>query len=127
MKLPMLLLAGLMLCDLALMLAEPNGWSCNAEPLTTTRADGSAPLRVRLSWEDFVKGPDGAKRLASLKRGIAKMKSLDAARGSTNLQRQLDYKRSWEYWANIHGFFGMASMNHVTVEMFVAQLKAAHA
>src|SRR6266699_1771088 len=67
MKLPMLLLAGLMLCDLALMLAEPNGWSYNAEPLTTTRADGltdgSAPLRVRLSWEDFAKGPDGAKRL----------------------------------------------------------------
>jgi len=98
MKLPMLLLAGLMLCDLALMLAEPNGWSYNAEPLTTTRADGltdgSAPLRVRLSWEDFVKGPDGAKRLASLKRGIAKMKSLDAARGSTNPQRQFEYKRS---------------------------------
>jgi len=54
------------------------------------------------------------------------MKSLDAARGSTNLQRQLDYKRSWEYWANIHGFFGVASMNYVTVKMFVTQLNAAH-
>ena len=120
----MLLLAGLMVCDSASMPAEPNGRSCNADPLTTTGAngltDGSAPLRVRLSWENFVKGPAGAKRLASLEKGIAKMKSLNAAQGSTDPQRQLDYKRSWEYWANIHGFFGVASMNHVTVEMFVA-------
>ena len=73
-----------------------------------------------------MKGHEGAKRLASLEKGIAKMKLLNAARGSIDPQRQLDYKRSWEYWANIHGFFGVASMNHVTVKMFVTQLNAAH-
>jgi hypothetical protein len=92
------LLAGLMVCDLASMLVEANGWSCNAKPPTTTRAnsltDGSALLRMQLSWEDFVKGPNGAKRLGKPEEGQAKMKSFDAARGSTNPQRQLDYKRS---------------------------------
>jgi len=58
---------------------------------------------VRMKLEEFVKGPEGAKRLASLKKAIARMKSLDS---STNPQ---DFRRSWAYWANIHGYYGQSS------------------
>jgi Common central domain of tyrosinase/Polyphenol oxidase middle domain len=63
----------------------------------------SAP-QVRMRWQDFVSGPNGAKRLASLQAGIAKMKSLDKSPHDS-----ADYRRSWEYWANIHGYYGPQS------------------
>jgi hypothetical protein len=75
-----------------------------------------------LSWQSFSTGPDGPKRVASLEKAIAKMKSLDSARGSTDPQRQKDYMRSWEYWANIHGFFGPDSMNG-PIAAYVASLQ----
>lgn len=66
-------------------------------------ADGTAP-QVRMRWQDFVSGADGAKRLASLRAAVQKMKSLDnSPPGSA------DYRRSWQYWANIHGYYGAAS------------------
>src|SRR5262249_21441353 len=60
--------------------------------------------QVRMRWQDFISGPDGAKRLATLKAGVAKMKSLD-----TSLPTSADYRRSWRYWANIHGYYGTVS------------------
>lgn len=63
----------------------------------------SAP-QVRMRWQDFVSGPDGAKRLASLQAGIQKMKSLD-----TSPPNSADFRRSWQYWANIHGYYGTVS------------------
>lgn len=59
------------------------------------------PLHVRMKWQDFVSGVDGAKRLASLKKAVAKMKSLDnSPPGSA------DFRRSWKYRADIHGYLG---------------------
>ena len=63
-----------------------------------------AQPQVRLSWQSFISGPGGAQRLNSLKTAIAKMKSLD---GSP--KNSVDYRRSWEYWANIHGYYGPQS------------------
>jgi hypothetical protein len=63
---------------------------------------GGAPaLHVRMKWQDFVNGPDGAKRLASLEKAIAKMRSLDNSPPDS-----VDFRRSWKYWANIHGYLG---------------------
>ncbi|MBV9079778.1 MAG: tyrosinase family protein [Elusimicrobia bacterium] len=54
----------------------------------------------RLSWSTFLKD---AHRVSQLKKAIAYMKSLNGSpKGSAN------YRRSWEYWANIHGYYGYA-------------------
>lgn len=67
-------------------------------------AQGPQAAQVRMRWQDFVKGADGAKRLASLQKAVAKMKSLDASP-----KNSVDYRRSWQYWANIHGYYGKDS------------------
>jgi hypothetical protein len=64
---------------------------------------GSLP-QIRMSWQTFVSGPDGALRLASLKKAIAKMRSLDNSPPDS-----ADFRRSWKYWANIHGYLGPTS------------------
>jgi len=64
----------------------------------------SSPPQIRMRWQDFVNGVEGAKRLASLQAGVAKMKSLD-----NSPQDSADYRRSWQYWANIHGYYGAKS------------------
>ena len=69
-----------------------------------------------MKLEDFVKGPDGAKRVASLTKAVAKMRALD---NSTNPQ---DFRRSWAYWANIHGYYGQSSPDG-TVEDQIQYLK----
>jgi tyrosinase len=58
-------------------------------------------LHVRMKWQDFVNGPDGATRLASLEKAVAKMRSLDNSQADS-----ADFRRSWKYWANIHGYLG---------------------
>jgi len=58
-------------------------------------------VQTRMKLQDFVAGPDGAKRLASLKKAVAKMKSLD-----NSATDSVDFRRSWAYWANIHGYYG---------------------
>ena len=92
---------------------QPSGTGALAASPTGT---DPAP-RVRMKWQDFIKGPAGAKRLASLQKAVTKMKSLNT---STN---KVDYMRSWEYWANIHGYYGPKSMDG-TVAGIVAYLKA---
>jgi hypothetical protein len=54
----------------------------------------------RLSWSTFLKD---AHKVSQLKKAITYMKSLNGSpKGSAN------YRRSWEYWANIHGYYGFA-------------------
>jgi hypothetical protein len=78
--------------------------------LTHVRAEAQAPKppapapQVRMRWQDFVSGPGGAKRLASLQAAVKKMKSLNSSP-----KNSADYRRSWEYWANIHGYYGTQS------------------
>jgi hypothetical protein len=76
----------------------------NVDVEVTCRQIQSSGLQVRMRWQDFVSGPDGAKRLASLTAAVAKMKSLDCSAPNTP-----DYRRSWQYWANIHGYYGPQS------------------
>ena len=57
-----------------------------------------------MRWQDFIRGPEGAKRLASFQKAIAKMKSLD-----NSPPNSVDFRRSWKYWANIHGYLGTDS------------------
>jgi tyrosinase len=61
----------------------------------------AAPPNVRMKWQAFVSGADGAKRLASLQKAVAKMKSLDNSPATS-----VDFRRSWKYWANVHGYLG---------------------
>jgi hypothetical protein len=60
--------------------------------------------QIRMRWQDFSSGPGGAKRVARLQAAVQKMKSLDSSPKSS-----ADYRRSWEYWANIHGYYGAQS------------------
>ena len=80
----------------------------SVQPTTAQPTTGLSPLAVapqsRMRWQDFVKGPDGAKRLASLQKAIAKMKSLNSSAPTS-----ADFRRSWQYWANIHGYYGPQS------------------
>jgi Common central domain of tyrosinase/Polyphenol oxidase middle domain len=62
---------------------------------------GGTQVQVRMRFQDFASGPDGAKRLASLQKAVAKMKSLDNSPPDS-----VDFRRSWKYWANIHGYLG---------------------
>ena len=72
---------------------------------TTAAQSPSAPeTHVRVNWQAFVSGTDGAQRLASLKKAVAKMRSLD-----TSAPDSADFRRSWKYWANIHGYLGTGS------------------
>lgn len=85
--------------------------------LAVTGTAAAQTPQVRMKWQDFVAGPDGAKRLASLQAAIKKMKSLDTAPPTS-----ADYRRSWQYWANIHGYYGPTSPDG-TVEQQVQWLQ----
>src|ERR1700719_2529505 len=73
-----------------------------------------------MRWQDFISGPDGARRLASLEAAVSKMKSLDA---TDPVQAPANYRRSWHYWANIHGYYGSQSPDG-TVQQQIDYLKA---
>ncbi len=45
---------------------------------------------TRMKLEDFVQGPDGARRVASLQKAVARMKSLDNSKNPPGLSAQLD-------------------------------------
>lgn len=53
---------------------------------------------VRLSWQEFAKDP---KRVQSFRNAVATMKSRNTASRTSAL-----FRTSWEYWADIHGYFG---------------------
>lgn len=98
--------------QVSVYLAPPNAFS-NGESIQVAEFIGTNVVKSntvtvvcqeRMRWQDFISGPEGAKRLASLERGIKKMKSLDSSP-----QGSADYRRSWAYWANIHGYYGNSS------------------
>ncbi len=78
----------------------------------------TAAPQVRMRWQDFIKGAAGAKRLASLQAAITKMKSLDGSPKDS-----ADYRRSWQYWADIHGYYGAQSPDG-TVAQQIAYLNS---
>lgn len=61
----------------------------------------SAQKPVRLSWQEFAKDP---RRVQSFRNAVAAMRSRDTADPKSNL-----FRRSWIYWASMHGFFGTES------------------
>jgi hypothetical protein len=77
----------------------------NAAPDGSFAQTGPTPaVNVRMKWQDFASGPDGPKRIASLEKAVAKMRSLDNSPVDS-----ADFRRSWKYWANIHGYLGPTS------------------
>jgi hypothetical protein len=94
--------------------------SAISAPVVSQRAIAAKevdPPQLRLRWQEFVSGPEGAKRLASLEAAVKKMRSLDSSPLDS-----ADYRRSWQYWANIHGYYGAQSRDG-TVEAHVKLLK----
>ena len=97
-------LATQLVANLEILATQPDAAAENVS-LATASSKGQTPApQVRMRWQDFIAGPDGAKRLASLNAAITKMKSLDSSAPNTP-----DYRRSWHYWANIHGYYGPQS------------------
>src|SRR5437899_2602170 len=86
-------------------------------PTTESIKTSANPPQVRMRWQDFSKGPDGQKRLSSFLKAISKMKSLDQSPKDS-----ADYRRSWQYWANVHGYYGTNSPDG-SVEAMVQYLK----
>ncbi len=87
----------------AFFAASLAGAQTGAQPAAPAGGQPAAP-QVRMRWQDFINGPDGAKRLASLQAAITKMRSLDGSPPGS-----ADFRRSWQYWANIHGYYGAQS------------------
>ncbi len=56
---------------------------------------------ARLSWQEFAKDPQ---RVQSFRNAVATMRSRNTADKSSAA-----YRTSWEYWANMHGYFGTES------------------
>lgn len=63
----------------------------------------AAPGPVRLSWQEFSKDPN---RVESFRRAVRVMKSRNTAD-----RKSVEYRKSWEYWANMHGYFGKNAVN----------------
>jgi Common central domain of tyrosinase/Polyphenol oxidase middle domain len=82
----------------------------DGQEVSPTAGSTAAP-QMRMKWQDFISGVDGAKRLGSLQAAVAKMKSLDKSP-----HESADYRRSWEYWANIHGYYGAKSPDGTVAE-----------
>lgn len=64
--------------------------------LVTFSAFAQTPMR--LSWQEFAKDP---RRVQSFRNAVAMMKSRNTADRTS-----VEYRKSWEYWANMHGYFG---------------------
>jgi hypothetical protein len=62
-----------------------------------------AQTPTRLSWQEFSKDP---KRVESFRKAVAVMKSRNAADPAS-----IEYRKSWQYWANMHGYFGDKAVN----------------
>jgi hypothetical protein len=73
-----------------------------------------AQTAVRLSWETFAKDP---KRVAAFRKAVATMKSRNTAD-----PKSAQYRTSWTYWGNIHGYFGPQSPDG-TIEAYIQWMK----
>jgi len=58
----------------------------------------AAARPVRLSWQEFAKDPN---RVASFRKAVQVMKQRNALPPSS-----MEFRTSWNYWANIHGYLG---------------------
>ena len=61
----------------------------------------NADPAIRMSWQTFAQDPG---RVASFRHAVAAMKGFSSADHTG-----ANYRKSWEYWANIHGYFGPQS------------------
>src|SRR5947209_20342563 len=91
-----ILALGVMFFPLALCLPASNS-AC-------AQTGGSPAPQVRMKWQDFISGPNGEQRLASLEKAVAEMRSLDGSPSGSAY-----FRGSWKYWANIHGDLGSNS------------------
>lgn len=82
--------------------------------LLITAATAFAQTPVRLSWETFSKDP---KRVAAFRKAVATMKARNTA-----AQSSAQYRTSWTYWGNIHGYFGPQSPDG-TIEAYIQWMK----
>ncbi|MFL6245652.1 MAG: tyrosinase family protein [Thermoanaerobaculia bacterium] len=62
-----------------------------------------AQTPVRMSWQEFSKDP---KRVQSFRNAVAMMKSRNTAD-----PKSVEFRKSWVYWANMHGYFGDDAVN----------------
>jgi len=53
---------------------------------------------ARLSWQEFAKDPN---RVQSFRNAVAVMKTRSAGDRTS-----VEFRKSWEYWASMHGYFG---------------------
>jgi hypothetical protein len=58
---------------------------------------------MRLSWQEFASDPN---RVQSYRNAVAKMKSRNTADPAS-----VEFRKSWVYWANMHGYFGDDAVN----------------
>lgn len=58
---------------------------------------------TRLSWQEFAKDPN---RVQSFRNAVATMKSRNSAD-----PKSIEFRKSWTYWANMHGYFGEDGVN----------------
>lgn len=71
--------------------------------LLLTAAISAQSTPTRLSWETFAKDP---KRVESFRTAVRVMKTRNIA---DPVAAAADFRRSWTYWANMHGYFGTTS------------------
>ena len=62
-----------------------------------------AQTPTRLSWQEFSKDPN---RVASFRKAVEVMKSRNTAD-----PKSVEFRKSWTYWANMHGYFGDDAIN----------------
>lgn len=63
---------------------------------------------TRLSWQEFSKDP---KRVQSFRNAVAEMK-----RRSSEPQDSVLFRKSWQYWSSIHGYFGTTAKNKTVAD-----------
>jgi hypothetical protein len=70
-----------------------------------------AQTPTRLSWQEFSKDPN---RVQSFRNAVAEMKNRSSADPTS-----VTFRKSWQYWASIHGYFGTTAKNKTVAEFRV--------
>ncbi|MFY9822349.1 MAG: tyrosinase family protein [Thermoanaerobaculia bacterium] len=93
---------GILLAFVASLAVSKAQTAAPAKPAAKPVAKATAPqpeaIGQRMKFQDFVKDPN---RLAALRSAIGLMKTRTSA-----VNTSADYRRSWEYWSAMHGFYG---------------------
>jgi hypothetical protein len=80
--------------------------------VTLFLATGASAQFTRISASDFGKDPA---KVAALKRAVTRMKERN-----TRPRTSADFRQSWVYWANTHGYFGTGPQASGTAAQFKA-------